>query len=121
MAKRVVQIVQEWSDCKHCPFFEWKYSGPDGYGTSDSYDAGFCNKGHFGKRAGNFYGKPMWEEIKIPDRIPVCCEFSEYKNVTVKMSLKKLIELGVSNEQLLGMADNYRKELDEEAMDSEIN
>ena len=113
MARRIVETVQEWDCCKKCPFFEWKYTGPDGFGERDTYEAGFCTKGHFGEVNGDFFGRTLYKKVQIPRAIPLYCEYSDFK-VDVNMTLKQLVELGLNDNQILDFVDTIRKDLKDE-------
>ena len=100
-----------FNKCEECPYFERRYTGPDGFGVGDTHNAPFCTKGYFGKQDGDFFGKPLYStDINVPQTIPVYCEFSDKKwNINDKF-IKLAQEL--TNEELCDLADYVRENID---------
>lgn len=106
MAKIVKTIEQEWYKCKDCPYFQWKYSGPDGFGERELYEAGYCTKGHFGGIAYNSNGNDVYKRVSVPNCIPPYCEFSD-NPLTGDEKLKDLLDL--DNEEITLFLDFLRQ------------
>lgn len=79
MAKLVQTVETEWDKCVDCPFCHSGYTGSDGFGMRDTYNADYCSKGHFGKKVGtDFSGRDLWDSsVKAPDCIPPQCQYHD--------------------------------------------
>ena len=108
MAKLTKVEEIEWNKCGDCPFCDTEYSGDNGYGTGDCYDAHYCQKGYFGEITGEngYDGRSIYKVIDIPQCIPPYCQFSD-KPWVQKMTLEQVVKI-YNNEEIMCLIDYLR-------------